>query len=363
MRSNNLIAAAAAGVSVATLVCITTQASGAQPERENMARAAARSNNVNAAACANPRTTVADPGVIRRGKDSYVVLGTSGYSPLSGAVTVHVSRDGGCTWRTGNRAFRRLPRWATPASPVWGPDIYRIKYRNSTREVIYYAAKDRENGEFSIGAAIRTQHGWRHTRKPVVPNPGYSLIDPAFFRDPRTGQKYLLWKDNINAEGQQARIVLSQVSAGGLKRTSGSTHLLRARGGNSWEGLVVEAPTLVARPDGYYLFYSGGAFTNDTYGVGVARLKCRSGGLSTCLRHGKFERMPHLDRRYDGRILRSDRTYVGPGGQDIQRSADGKWLFFYHTYQGDDRRTRYLMLDTITWLPGGWPKVSDGTPR
>jgi hypothetical protein len=36
---------------------------------------------------------------------------------------------------------------------------------------------------------------------------------------------------------------------------------------------------------------------------------------TTCLQHGTFERMPHLDRRYDGRILRGDGVFVGPAAK------------------------------------------------
>lgn len=285
----------------------------------------------------------ADPGVYWDGSTYYVYV-TSGNS--TGAMPIKWSNDL-FTWTdNGTRIFPigGFPSWVNGGS-YWAPEVFYI----GGRYVCYYAAKGAD-GWFKIGAATSSSPTGPFTDRgaPLVSNASYSLIDPTFFHDPSTGRNWLLWKNNTNALNppQKTHIVLREVSQDGMSLLGSSNNILW--NSLAWEGLVVEAPTLIKRGSYYYLFYSGNNYGTDSYAVGVARATNIAG--------------PYTKK--GGPILRSDSRFDGPGGQFIVAGTSiGEHIMFYHArVRAEGTGTRKLMLDRINWGADGWPTIHDGTP-
>ncbi len=304
-----------------------------------------------AAAPHNPifRQNTPDPGILRVGRFYYLYTTSNGPDE---AMPIYSSADLR-TWTRVGQIFRKgkLPSWSRPQGDsgiykFWGPEVHKI----GSRYVAYYSTID-ETGRFSIGAATaRNPSGPFWDRGKIVWNPDFGVIDPSYFRDPKNGKQYLLWKDNTNALDPPAptHIVLHELTSNGLSLSSGSSHRL-ITDDVGWEGKVVEAPSLVYRHGFYYLFYSGNDLETDYYAVGFARSEDIE---------GRYEKPGDLR----GPILKSDQRFDGPGGQFILR-AHGRWLIFYHARERQTQsKDRYLMLDQIWWDSNGLPHVNDGTP-
>lgn len=155
-------------------------------------------------------------------------------------------------------------------------------------------------------------------------------------------------KNNKNAldPPQQAQIVLHEVSSDGLSLVGSSNNILWNN--LTWEGLVVEAPSMIYRNGYYYVFYSGNNYGTDKYAVGVGRCTTIGGTYI----------------KKSTPILISDTRFDGPGGQCIvTNSPIGPYLMFYHArVRSIADGKRYLMLDKINWGADSWPTVNDGTP-
>ncbi len=285
----------------------------------------------------------ADPGVILA-NGTYYCYFTSGNS--TGAMPIKWSSDLLSWTDNGARVFPtgQFPTWVNGGS-YWAPEVYYI----NGKYVCYYATKAADEW-FKIGVATASNPTGPFTDKgiPLASNPGYSLIDPTFFRDSINNKNYILWKTNKNALSppQQTEIVLQEVSQDGLLLVGSAINILI--NDLAWEGLVIEAPSMMYRNGYYYLFYSGNNYGTDKYGVGVAR--CATiGGTYT---------------KKGAPILVSDARFDGPGGQSIvTNSTVAPYLLFYHArLRSNAAAGRYLMMDEINWGADNWPTVNDGTP-
>ena len=285
----------------------------------------------------------ADPGSLFDGSQYYFYI-TSGNS--TGAMPIKWSADLLTFTDNGARIFPigRFPVWATTGN-YWAPEVSLI----NGVYVCYYAANGLD-GWFKIGVATAPTPGGPFTDKgsPLASNPNFSLIDPTFFKDPGTGKNYLLWKNNKNAltPAQPTQIVLQEVAADGLSLVGNPVDLLV--NDLSWEGAVIEAPSMLFRNGYYYIFYSGNNYGTDKYAVGVARSSAIGGPYT----------------KQSTPILQSDARFDGPGGQSIvTNSPIAPYLMFYHArLRSNTAAGRMLMMDKITWSADNWPIVNDGTP-
>lgn len=283
-----------------------------------------------------------DPGVIRVG-GTWHVIATGGLIRTSTDLK---------RWKEAGRLMKGgFPAWTGPRR-LWAPEIHAI----AGRYVCYYALPDR-SGYHCLGASVApTPTGpWRHLPAPLkkgrlVRDEGrrrpVGLIDPTFFRDPRGGKQYVLWKENSNAlrPKQRTRILIQEVDPAGTALRGKARALLD--NDRRWERDVVEAPTLVHRDGWYYLLYSGATYSNESYAVGVARSRSPLGPF----------------RKQATPVLRSGPRFYGPGHQDVARGEKGEWLLFYHSWErAPGERRRILMFDELRWQ-GGWPRVHDGRP-
>jgi arabinan endo-1,5-alpha-L-arabinosidase len=286
----------------------------------------------------------ADPGAFFDGSNYYFYF-TSGNG--TGAMPIKWSPDLISFTDNGARIFPigQFPAWVTGTS-YWAPEINQI----NGKYVCYYAAIG-ISGWFKIGVSTATSPTGPFIDKgtALASNDNFSLIDPNFFHDSNTGKNYLLWKNNKNAltPAQPTQIVIQELSADGLNLIGNPTDLLTNN--LSWEGAVIEAPSLIFRNGYYYIFYSGNNYGTDKYAIGVARSTSITGTYT----------------KQVGPILQSNTRFDGPGGQSIvTNSSIAPYLIFYHArLRSNSSAGRLLMLDIITWGADNWPTVNDGTPH
>lgn len=95
-------------------------------------------------------------------------------------------------------------------------------------------------------------------------------IDPEPFVDPATGKPYLLWKSEgrINVHGP--RVYVRELDPSGTRFADGTSASLLMTQDQSWEGQVVENPSMIRRNGQVYLFYSGNAWNSGGYATGYA---------------------------------------------------------------------------------------------
>lgn len=315
-----------------------------------------------------------DPGVLRdrdaRGILYTMVCTTNGRDDV---FRFYQSRDL-VRWTTTDRFVfpgphpeddpaRRHP-WAS--DNFWAPEIHRMPddVHASQRYVVYYTARDRENGRLCIGTATGpTAMGpYVESPEPIVCHDDFGVIDATYFRDD-DGRAYLYWKDDGNdpapdvqaALGGRTQIHVQALTNDGLSLVGESRALIDHD--LDWEGNLIEAPWVVRRGERYYLFYSANGYCDDHYAVGVA---------SATSPLGPFVKHPGGDP-----ILSSGNGFDGPGHGSVVASPDGKSLaFVYHAWNdGETCRepgsARRILVDGIRWSTRGgvsWPRFADGHP-
>lgn len=236
-------------------------------------------------------------------------------------------------WTLAGSLFDRPPAWT--AGAYWAPAL---SFRDG-RFLAYYAAR-RRGGKPCIGvAAARAVSGPYHDRGPIL-CPGSGAIDPQPFAvSARRG--VLLYKKM--GVGGTIRIV--QLSGDGMRATGEGVAVLRPT--LRWERGVTENPFLVARPDGFYLLYSGGHCCRPpcSYATGIAR-------SPTLL--GPYVKAP-------APLLVGNASWMCPGGGVVVTDAAGHDQLAYHAYRrGNPSQGREMLLDGLTWGADGWPVAGSG---
>ncbi len=273
----------------------------------------------------------ADPGVVHDGTQ-YVATCTSGGA--ADAFPLRTSKDL-VNWAGAGHIFpsARKPTWAK--GDFWAPEIHRV----GTGYVAYYTARH-VDGKLSIGAATSTSALGPFTDigAPLVHSTTMGMIDATTFVD-TNGTRYLVWKADGNAVGQPTPIYGQALSANGLSLVGSRVTLISNN--LSWEGGVVEAPWVVAKDGYYYLFYSGNAYYNSTYAIGVARATSPLG--------------PY--QKASAPILRTAAGWVGPGHGSVVTSPSGNSYMVYHAWNSA-MTARVMLTDAIIWS-NGWPTMPE----
>jgi arabinan endo-1,5-alpha-L-arabinosidase len=271
----------------------------------------------------------ADPGVIYDG-GRYIAACTSGGA--ADAFPIRTSTDL-VTWTYAGSIFpaARRPTWA--ASDFWAPEIHKV----GTRYIAYFTARH-TNGALSIGAATATSPLGPFTDlgRPLVHDTAMGMIDATVLTAP-TGTSYLVWKADGNAVGQKTPIYGQQLSADGLSLVGTRTTLIT--NDRTWEGGVVEAPWVVAKDGYYYLFYSGNAYYNGTYAIGVARATSPLGPYT----------------KASEPILKTVAGWEGPGHGSVITTSSGTSVMVYHAWN-TAHNARVMLVDAIVWS-NGWPTM------
>jgi len=291
-----------------------------------------------------------DPEILRVGQAYYA------YATNTAGQKVQVAQSTDLeNWTMRKDALPQLPRWAV-AGRTWAPAVAQI----DGRFVLYFTARNGTTDVQCIGTAIsdKPEGPFQAAEAPLVcPADLGGAIDAAFFRDV-DGMLYLLWKNDGNSRGRDTSLFLQKLAPDGLSFTGDRVELIKQD--LSWEGTLVEAPTLILHNGRYHLFYSANAFGDERYAVGHA-VAARVGGPYT------KDPRPFLASGDAG-----GRKLVGPGGQAIFEDAGGNGFVAFHAWS-PDRRYRAMHIAPLDWWDGrpslrldcasAPPSPSSGAPR
>lgn len=264
-----------------------------------------------------------------------------------------------------------LPHWVQrDFAQVWAPEVMQV----AGRYLLYFNARHsgftrKENDAVRprqcLGVAVgtRPEGPFRGIDAPLVCKEfEEGAIDAHVFRDGE--QLYLYYKHDSNCCGETSAIYAQPLTADGLAAVGQPVQLIANMDSpgkqDDWEWRVVEAPTMVRRGTGYFLFYSGNFFGNKNYSV--AYLKCAS-PLGPC------------DDPGENPILWSHKEtfLIGPGHQALL-DHQGRSYAFFHGWNRDpdgkldDSFKRCLYASRVRWRrdprDGGlMPVIAGGEPR
>jgi len=271
-----------------------------------------------------------DPAIIAVGHHYYA------YSTNSSAGNVPVATATSLYGRWQVLATDALPvlgGWASPGL-TWAPDVTR---RRDGRFLLYYTAHDIASGRQCIGAATSRSPAGPFTpvgTAPLVcPAADGGAIDPAAFVD-SDGKRYLVYKNDGNAIGLPTYLYVQRVAADGV--TLLGSPIATVRNGPV-EGNLVEAPYLIHRHGRYVMFYSYGAWNNDTYTEGYATARSLAGPWT------KSPTPLMTTAGFDGAV-------IGPGGASILHQHGHDTIVFHGVNTTPFYRAMYV--DDLAWVRG-----------
>jgi GH43 family beta-xylosidase len=281
--------------------------------------------------------------------------------PRTGNVVPMIASTDLHTWRPVGHVLRQ------PADErggcFWAPEV---AYDPASRRFyLYYHPNGRRGMGFHIRCATseRPDGPYEDVGRPLTDlaqNP--FAIDAHAFRDD-DGQWYLYYATDFlditpDAFRGTALVVDRMTSMTALE---GNPRVVR-RATHAWQvfkrdrdmyGRVadwytLEGPTVLKRQGKYWLFYSGGCFENDTYGVDVLMADHPLGPW-----HEPFpERSakgPQVVRTIPGKV-------IGPGHNSVVTTPAGDDVFVYHAWNAAFTE-RQLWLDPVHWSPEG-PRIA-----
>lgn len=235
-----------------------------------------------------------DPDVLLEDGVQYAFATNGGGRNIQ--VATADSPDG--SWQPHPDALPQPPAWTGPdehgRKNIWAPNATQLPDNNDY--ALYFSGHNPNLGRECLGAATSEQPGGPYTptaQQPLVCARG-EVIDPHTFVD-EDGTRYLLYKEVVD---RTATIRMQSIGEDGITPRGDPVELLRAD--RPEEAGVIEAPTLVHRPEGYVLFYSANGFKSGNYFTNYA--------ASPNLR-GPFAKAP-------GALLSGD-SPRDPGGQDV----------------------------------------------
>ncbi|MGW6984867.1 family 43 glycosylhydrolase [Streptomyces sp. NPDC054932] len=273
-----------------------------------------------------------DPDVVKVG-GTYHAYATNG----EGRYVQHATSRDLIHWSaSASDPLPELGAWAEPnRSLVWAPEVF----DNGRGFTMYYTAHDRAGDRQCIGVALSSSPDGPflpHGGEPLVcPVERGGAIDAASYAE--DGRRYLLWKDDGNCCGADTWIHLQAVTWDGTRTTGEPVALLRQD--RTWEGELIEAPTLVRRGGRYVLFYSADSYEGGGYKSGYAVASALRGPYTK----GAAPLM--TTESFDGAVR-------GPGGQDVVVGPDGRDRIVFHGWSPDGSRRRVLYVADLGFADG-----------
>ena len=294
---------------------------------------------------------VHDPAYIRGDGDEPSWIYSTGNGQV-GDGNIQIRRsDDDAEWEYVGEVWSEKPEWLTEqvegVDNLWAPELY----EHDGTWYLYYAASTFGSGNSVIALATNTTldpedpaYEWVDQGE-VISSAGepYNAIDPNIVED-ADGEPWLAF----GSFSSGLQIVPLKWPSGLL---SGSADPVTIADRGLLEN-AIEAPTIVARDDAYYLFASRGFCcrgADSTYEIIVGRADNVTG--------------PYLDQAgspllEDGGavVLTSEGDNIGPGGQSL--SGD---MLAFHWYDGAQDGMFRLGLLPVEWKDG-WPTVAWPSP-
>jgi putative cell wall-binding protein len=271
-----------------------------------------------------------DPWVLQVGGTYYA------YSTNRAGNVPTISSTDLVHWKTEGDALPDLPPWAG-AHHTWAPAVTFV----AGRYVLYYTVHDNVTGLQCISRATSTSPAGPFTDNStgamICQTDRGGSIDPAPFVD-GDGALYLVFKSEGTLFGEPTRIWSQRMSPDGLGFALWDPREL-AHTDLSWEGRVIEGPSLFADSGTYYLFYSANEWASPAYTTGWARCAGPSGPC---------------EKPNPNPLLTSRGGVAGPGGPTAFRDTAGRAWLAYHGWKsaavGYDRGgARMLHLDKLAF--------------
>jgi beta-xylosidase len=224
------------------------------------------------------------------------------------------------TWTPAGDALPELPAWAVSGKKLtWAPAV--LASEEQGRYLLFFTARDRRSNRQCIGRAESSAP----TGPFVDSGPGPLIcqadlggsIDASVLRD-SAGQIYILWKNDGNCCGKPVSLWAQRLRSDGRALVGHPSQLLTRD--QSWEGSLIEAPTMWAEHGAWHLLYSANMWDTPQYAVGYAR--CES-PLGPCRKIGTWP------------VMASDGETAGPGGMEVFSDRQGLRWVAYHGWSTD----------------------------
>jgi beta-xylosidase len=274
---------------------------------------------------------LADPFVLASGA-RYFAFGSN--SPTANIPTF-TSTDL-TDWSAGPDALPKLASWATDYGIfrlTWAPSVI----GTGSGFTMYYATADAANVLHCISSA--------HASSPLGPYVDDSTgplvcqtllggdIDPSVFTD-HNGTRYLLWKSDGNCCAKHTLLWSQELSPDGAALIGDPSPLLSD--GWTYQGGIVEAPSMISERSVYYLFFSVNAWATSNYSISYAVCSSPLGPCAQPLDHPFYA---------------SHGAMSGPGGPEFFTTSYGQRDMSYAAWTGMPR-TRTLRLVAVRFKHG-----------
>lgn len=290
----------------------------------------------------------ADPFVLATA-DGYVAYGTGAL--VDGRAFEVLTSPDLVTWTAAGGALELLADQL--GGDYWAPEVAE---REGRWWMYYSVGRGDRDHHLRVAVADRPTGPFRDQGVDLSPTERFA-IDPSPFHDD-DGTWYLFFARDV-LDGDRAGTMLavdvldSATQVRGDPRTilrpSGDWQIfLRRREmyGEVYDWHTLEGPFVRQHDGRYWLFYSGGSWTEESYAVAYAVADHPL---------GPWVEPPGaqpLLRTVAGRV-------IGPGHNSVVRGPGGADVIVYHAW--DDARTaRRLCIDPVRWTPEG-PRVDGPT--
>ena len=151
------------------------------------------------------------------------------------------------------------------------------------------------------------------------------VIDPEVFVDPSTNAPYLLYKTEGNKKGNYPTLYSRKLNATGTGFAAGSAAVkLLTVTPRTFEGTVIENPSMIKVNGKYILFYSANQYSSKSYSTAYAI--CHNGPSKPC------------SKPRSGQLLTSTAGRYGPGGADAFIDDRGRAVLMYAAFPKVDSR-------------------------
>jgi hypothetical protein len=280
-----------------------------------------------------------DPSVIAV-DGVYYAFGTNG---PTGAVQVLSSTDL-VHWQIRAAALAQLPAWAEGGG-TWAPSVHLV----GTTYVMYYAVRQAASDTECISDAVSTAPAGPYldvTSGPLVcQNALGGSIDPDMYTDEH-GFMHLTWRSLGAPAGQPAQLWSQYLTGDGTALLGTPYPLLTAD--STWEGGVIENPSMTQVGGAWTLLYSANDWNSDRYVTAYATCTSENGPCT----------MPAQPI-----LLHSTDKVAGPGGAQVFTSVHGAPLVAYaawdagHVGYPNIRRLHIARLS----FSGGQPSITNLT--
>ena len=267
-----------------------------------------------------------DPGVLKVDGD-YFAYATGDPrvdpdQPRETDVNIQVASSNDLVaWSQTVEALPELPSWSEGL--IWAPEVWQV----DQHFVMYYTARFTDGGRQCISVAVADDPAGPFlddSDEPLVCQLDLGgSIDPFPLLAGDT--RYLLWKNDGNCCGHPTRIWAQELTDDGLALAADEPVDLGIRNDASWEGDLIEAPTVIEHGGSYYLFFSANFFESASYAVGYAKAEEALGPYTDA------DENPILATPAGVAGWPGDRP-AGPGGQAIVADSDGRLWILYHAW-------------------------------